>query len=147
MSSRRELLIIILALLQIKTLLWNKKSQIKMLKTAPFDCAINEKCCSVDGERGICLIFSSHPGGFDSSARLSFSDRWSRPSVAGCVLGDSLVYHALRLLYKHGAAFALAVVQETLERLYSYVRGFFEGDSSSSESTPGLWQSFDTFFL
>ena len=28
-----------------------------------------------------------------------------------------------------------------------YVRGFFDGDSSSSESTPGLWQSFDTFFL
>ena len=38
-------------------------------------------------------------------------------------MGDSLVYHALRLLYKHGAAFALAVVQETLERLYSYQDG------------------------
>ena len=24
-----------------------------MLNTAPFDCAINEKFCSVDGERGI----------------------------------------------------------------------------------------------
>ena len=28
-----------------------------MLKTALFDCAINEKCCSVDGGRGISLFF------------------------------------------------------------------------------------------
>jgi len=34
-----------------------------MLKMALFDCAINEKCGSVDGGRGIC----PHPGGFDSS--------------------------------------------------------------------------------
>ena len=34
-----------------------------MLKTALFDCAINEKCCSVDGERGIWPIFSSPPRG------------------------------------------------------------------------------------
>ena len=38
----------ILALLQRKTL---------------FDCAINEKCCSVDGGRGICPLFSSPPRG------------------------------------------------------------------------------------
>ena len=30
-----------------------------MLKTALFDCAINEKCCSVDGGRGIRPLFSS----------------------------------------------------------------------------------------
>ena len=30
-----------------------------MLKTALFDCAINEKCCSVDGGRGVCPFFSS----------------------------------------------------------------------------------------
>ena len=30
-----------------------------MLKMALFDCAINEKCCSVDGGRGICRLFSS----------------------------------------------------------------------------------------
>ena len=30
-----------------------------MLQTALFDCAINEKCCSVDGGRGICPFFSS----------------------------------------------------------------------------------------
>ena len=35
-----------------------------MLKTALFDCAINVKCCSVDGGR---TLFSPHPGGFDSS--------------------------------------------------------------------------------
>ena len=38
-----------------------------MLKMALFDCAINKKCCSVDGGRGICRLFSSPPGGFDSS--------------------------------------------------------------------------------
>ena len=40
-----------------------------MLKMALLDCAINEKCCSVDGGRGICPLFSSPPrrGGFDSS--------------------------------------------------------------------------------
>ena len=39
----------------------NKKSCIKMFKTALLDCAINEKCCSVDGGRGICPLFSSPP--------------------------------------------------------------------------------------
>ena len=34
-----------------------------MLKTALFDCAINEKNCSVDGGRGICPLFSSPPPG------------------------------------------------------------------------------------
>ena len=34
-----------------------------MFKTALFDCAINEKCCSVDGGWGICCIFSSPPWG------------------------------------------------------------------------------------
>ena len=38
-----------------------------MLKMALFDSAINEKCCSVDGGRGICPLFSSPPRGFDSS--------------------------------------------------------------------------------
>ena len=39
-----------------------------MLKMALLDCAINEKCCSVDRGRGICPLFSSPPrGGFDSS--------------------------------------------------------------------------------
>ena len=28
-----------------------------MLKIELFDCAINEKCCSVDGGRGICPFF------------------------------------------------------------------------------------------
>ena len=34
-----------------------------MLKTALFDGAINEKCYSVDGGRGICPLFSSPPRG------------------------------------------------------------------------------------
>ena len=40
-----------------------QKMHIKMLKTAPFDHAINEKCCSVYGGRGICSLFSSPPRG------------------------------------------------------------------------------------
>ena len=28
-----------------------------MLKMALLDCAINEKCCSIDGGRGICPLF------------------------------------------------------------------------------------------
>ena len=63
MSSRREVLIRILALLQRRTLIKPKKSHFKMLKTAPFDCAINKKCCSVDGGRGICPLFSCLPRG------------------------------------------------------------------------------------
>ena len=38
-----------------------------MLKMALLDCAINEKCCSVDGGRGICPFFSYPPREFDSS--------------------------------------------------------------------------------
>ena len=34
-----------------------------MLKMALLDCAINEKCCSVDGGRGICPLFSPPPRG------------------------------------------------------------------------------------
>ena len=34
-----------------------------MLKMALLDCAINEKCCSVEGVRGICPLFSSPPRG------------------------------------------------------------------------------------
>ena len=34
-----------------------------MLKMELFDWAINEKCCSVDGGRGICPLFLSPPRG------------------------------------------------------------------------------------
>ena len=34
---------------------------------ALFDCAVNEKCCSVDGGRAFALFFHPHPGGFDTS--------------------------------------------------------------------------------
>ena len=63
MSSQREVLIIIVSAITKEDINWNKKSHIKMLKMALFDCAINEKCCSVDGGRGICPLFSSPPRG------------------------------------------------------------------------------------
>ena len=53
MSSRREVLIKILALLQMKTLLKTKKSHIEMFKTALFDGAINEKCRVFGGGGGL----------------------------------------------------------------------------------------------
>ena len=39
-----------------------------MLKTALFDCAISEKCCSIEGvTRHLPSFFVPHPGGIDSS--------------------------------------------------------------------------------
>ena len=63
MSSRREVLIRILALLQRKTLIETKNRTLKCLKWhySTGSCAINEKCYSVDGGRGICSLFSSPP--------------------------------------------------------------------------------------
>ena len=63
MSSRREVLTRILSAITKEDVNWDKKSHIKMLKMALFDCAINEKCCSVDGGRSICPPFSSPPRG------------------------------------------------------------------------------------
>ena len=65
MSSRTEVLIRILTLLQRKTLLEAKRRTLKCLKRHYSIRAINEKCCSVDGERA--LFLSPHPGVFDSS--------------------------------------------------------------------------------
>ena len=63
MLSRREVFIRILGFLERRTLIETKNLHIKMLKTALFDCAINKKCCSVDGGQGICRLFSSPPQG------------------------------------------------------------------------------------
>ena len=38
-----------------------------MLKTALFDCTINEKCCSFDGGGAFALFFRPYPWGFDTS--------------------------------------------------------------------------------
>ena len=64
MSSRTEVLIRILTLLQRKTLLEAKRRTLKCLKRHYSIRAINEKCCSVDGERGTCPLFKSSPRGF-----------------------------------------------------------------------------------
>ena len=63
MLSRREVFVRILGFLERRTLIETKNLHIKMLKMALFDCAINKKCCSVDGGRGICPLFSSPPWG------------------------------------------------------------------------------------
>ena len=58
MSSRRE----VLAKLQRKTLLETKNRTLKCLKRH-YSTAINEKCVSVDGGRGIGPLFPSQPCG------------------------------------------------------------------------------------
>ena len=66
MSSRREVLIRILALLTKDDVTCNKKSQIKIFKTALFDCAM--KSVAVLTEDGAFAFFCRpHTGGFDSS--------------------------------------------------------------------------------
>ena len=57
MSSRREVLIGILALLQRKTLIETKN------RTLKWHYWTNKKCCTVDGGRGIFPLFSSPPRG------------------------------------------------------------------------------------
>ena len=57
MSSRREVLIGILALLQRKTLTETKN------RTLKWHYWTNKKCCTVDGGRGIFPLFSSPPRG------------------------------------------------------------------------------------
>ena len=49
-----------------------------MLKMALLDCAINEKCCSVDGG-AFALFFRSHPGELESS-RVAIP--WNLPTKA-----------------------------------------------------------------
>ena len=60
MSSRREVLIRILALLQRKTLTETKN---RTLKWHYWTVRSNTKCCTVDGGRGICPLFTSPPRG------------------------------------------------------------------------------------
>ena len=77
-ATWREVLMRILVLLQRKTLI-EKKSLIKMLKKALFDCAINKKEIAVLTEDGAFVIFRPHPGGFDSSR---VPTPWNLPSKA-----------------------------------------------------------------
>ena len=69
-----------------------------MLKTALFDCAINEKFCSVDGGRGICPLFSSplrgirqlkspHPREFAMQGKKNANARGQPGGVGGGGLG------------------------------------------------------------
>ena len=60
MSSQREVLIRI-AQLRKKDVIETKNRTLKCLKWQY--CVINVKCCSVDGGRGICPLFSSPPPG------------------------------------------------------------------------------------
>ena len=63
MSSRREVLIRILALLQGKTFIETKNRRLKCLKRHYSTVGSMKKGCSVDGGGGICPLFSSPPRG------------------------------------------------------------------------------------
>ena len=54
-----------------------------MLKMALFDCAINEKCCSVDGGRGICPLFSSPSRQLKSPHSREFAIRGKKMLMPG----------------------------------------------------------------
>ena len=63
MSSRCEVLIRILVLLQRKTFIETKNRTLKCLKWHYLTVWSMKKGCSVDGGQGICLLFSSPPRG------------------------------------------------------------------------------------
>ena len=68
MSSRREVLIRILALLQRKTFIETKNRTLKCLKWHYSTVRSMEKGCTVDGGTGhLPSFFGPHPGGFESS--------------------------------------------------------------------------------
>ena len=65
-----------------------------MFETALFDGAINEKCCSVDGGRGICPLFPSphqgilhfkspHPREFAIQGKKKRLMAWDQPGGGG----------------------------------------------------------------
>ena len=66
MSSRREVLIRILALLQRKTLLETKNRTLKCLKRH-YSTVQSMKNVAVFPDGAFALFFRPHPGGFDSS--------------------------------------------------------------------------------
>ena len=66
MSSQHEVLITILSAITKEDVNWNKKSYIKMLKMALFDCVINENVAVLMEDGAFALFFRPHRGGFDS---------------------------------------------------------------------------------
>ena len=67
MSSRREVLIRILALLQRKTLIETKNRTLKCLKRHYSTVRSMKNVAVLTEDRAFALFFRSHPGGFDSS--------------------------------------------------------------------------------
>ena len=51
--------------------------------SAVLDCVINEKCCSVDGGRGIFPLFSSHPREFAIQGKKNANARGLARRVGG----------------------------------------------------------------
>ena len=75
-----------------KTLIKTKKSHIKMLKMTLFNCANNEKCCTADRLLSICLLFSPHSGGFDSSRVPTPGNLPSKGEKNGAQGGGGIVF-------------------------------------------------------
>ena len=67
MSSRREVLIRILALLQRKTLIETKNRTLKCLKWHYSTVRSMKNVAVLTGDGAFALFFRPHPGGFDSS--------------------------------------------------------------------------------
>ena len=89
MSSRREVLIRILALLQRKTLIETKNRALKCLNWHYLTVRSLKKCCSVDGGRGICPprgiwhLKSPHPQEFAIQGKKNANARGSARGGGG----------------------------------------------------------------
>ena len=60
-----------------------KNGTLKCLKMTLLDCAINEKCCSVDGGGGICPLFRPHPREFAIQGKKNANAEGSGPEGGG----------------------------------------------------------------
>ena len=83
MSSRREILIRILALLQRKTFIEPKNRKLKCLKRQYLTVGSMKNAAVLTEDRAFALFFRPHPGGFDSSR---VPTPWNLPSKAKRVL-------------------------------------------------------------
>ena len=110
-----------------------------MLKMALFDCAINEKCCSVDGRRSISPLFSSpplgiwqlkspHPGNLPSKAKKNASAQGSAGGGGGLGAGgiDWYIKSVYVTVYNENSGESRKSEDSTAFRMFiQCLRGYF----------------------
>ena len=91
MSSRREVLIIILALLQRKTLIETKNRPLKYLKWHYLTVQSMKNVAVMMEDGAFALFFRPHPGGFDSSKVPTPGNLPSKAKNNFCLLGGHFI--------------------------------------------------------